>query len=517
MSFFSWLRGERKKPESHADEPEVIARSSLFSTTGLSRLPTATREEMFSDIMKRNFQRPLPKAYANAVAMDSTDIPQVGAFGNYQAVSDAQLLFFGAQTFPGYRVLAILAQHWLIEKACRLPAEDAVRNGFEVVVNDGAQKIPPEVFDEIVAANKRLKLADNLVEFVRLGRVFGIRVMLFEVESSDPDYYKKPFNIDGVKPGSYKGMSQIDPYWMTPEFDWKAMSDPAAQDFYEPTWWSINGKLYHRSHLAIYRPNQVADILKPTYFYGGVSVPQKIMERVYAAERTANEAPQLAMTKRLKVLKTDITQALANEQEFTSTMEWQARQRDNYGTNVIGLEDTVEQHDTSLADLDAVIMTQYQLVASAADVPADKLLGTAPKGFNTTGEYQESSYHEFLMTIQAAVTPAVERHIALVVKSEVLPNHSELQAFVAAVEWEELDAPTAKEAAEIRKIDAETDAALVNAGGIDGADVRDRLIRDPQSGYSGLAPREEGEPDPDEGGDLDSIINEIMAKAGASE
>ncbi len=35
------------------------------------------------------------------------------------------------------------------------------------------------------------------------------------------------------------------------------------------------------------------------YNYFGVSVPERIYERVYASERTANEAPQLAMTKRL--------------------------------------------------------------------------------------------------------------------------------------------------------------------------------------------------------------------------
>ena len=46
-------------------------------------------------------------------------------------------------------------------------------------------------------------------------------------------------------------------------------------------------------------------------------------------------------------------------------------------------------------------MSQYQLVAAAANVPATKLLGTTPKGFNATGEYEEASYHEELESIQA--------------------------------------------------------------------------------------------------------------------
>ena len=58
--------------------------------------------------------------------------------------------------------------------------------------------------------------------------------------------------------------------------------------------------------------------MKPAYLYGGLPVPQLISERVYAAERTANEAPMLAMTKRLTVLKCDITQAVANQAGSTS-------------------------------------------------------------------------------------------------------------------------------------------------------------------------------------------------------
>ncbi len=124
------------------------------------------------------------------------------------------------------------------------------------------------------------------------------------------------------------------------------------------------------------------------------------MERVYAAERTANEAPQLAMTKRLNILKTDIEAALANEGQFTEVMNWQTKVRDNYGTRVIGTDDEVQQIDTGLADLDDVTMTMYQLVAAAADCPADKLIETAPKGFNSTGDFQESSYHERLKSLQ---------------------------------------------------------------------------------------------------------------------
>jgi len=43
------------------------------------------------------------------------------------------------------------------------------------------------------------------------------------------------------------------------------------------------------------------------YMYGGIPVSQRIMERVYAAERTANEGPLLAMSKRTNVWLTNMS------------------------------------------------------------------------------------------------------------------------------------------------------------------------------------------------------------------
>ncbi|HEK2694361.1 TPA: DUF1073 domain-containing protein, partial [Proteus mirabilis] len=129
---------------------------------------------------------------------------------------------------------------------------------------------------------------------------------------------------------------------------------------------------------------------KPMYNYFGVSVPERIYERVYASERTANEAPQLAMTKRLLTMGIADPES-ADKDLIRENMLYFMEMRDNYGVQMTGSEDTVQQFDTSLADLDATIMTQYQLVASASNVPATKLLGTTPKGFNSTGEYEEAN------------------------------------------------------------------------------------------------------------------------------
>jgi hypothetical protein len=237
---------------------------------------------------------------------------------------------------------------------------------------------------------------------------------------------------------------------------------------------------------VVFRTEEVPDILKPVYIYGGVSIPQKIYERVYAAERTANEAPLLALTKRTDVIKTDLSQATASGPKFFARVSEWVFNRNNYGIKVIGEEEEMQQFDTSLADLDAVIMTQYQLVSAASGVPADKLIGTTPKGFNATGAYEESSYHEELESIQAHdLTPLIERHHLLLIRSEICPAFG-IKPFSTSVVWKPLDAMTAKELAELNKLKADTGNVLSQSGAIDGSDERERLILDPESGYNGM-------------------------------
>ena len=43
------------------------------------------------------------------------------------------------QGFIGYQNCAIIAQHWLVDRCCTLPAKDAVRNGYFITQNGGEE------------------------------------------------------------------------------------------------------------------------------------------------------------------------------------------------------------------------------------------------------------------------------------------------------------------------------------------------------------------------------------------
>lgn len=511
----NWLR-RRLQPVAQDTETETLARGSMFSTHAPDSIKRKNASLITQNLAAgisaylRSFA-PIP-AHVDGTGDDDDSQGWNGikqAYGMAQPnIPDAIFMWYGAQTYIGPQACAIVAQHWMVKKICLTPARDAIRQGFEIINEVGEDALDDDVIAEYAKYDKKFKLMKHLLNYAYNGRKFGIRVAVPIIDSPDPEFYEKPFNPDAIRPGSFKGWFMRDPYWMSPILDADAAGNTAAPDFYEPTWWLINGKRYHRTHLCIFRTEQPDDILKPAYLYGGIPVPQAIMERVYAAERTANEAPLLAMTKRLYQLKLgDVEAMMVNKEKFDNVMAFTQGARDNHGVYVSGSEDEMTQFDTALTDLSDVIDNQYALACAAGDAPVNKIMGTAAGGLSNEGAYDESNYHETLESMQThELTPFVERHHLLTKLSYIIPKFGARGQAMTTISWMPLDSPTAKEYAEINELNARADLSLTQTGAISDADVNERLRNDKNSGYSTIRPIEEGEREPVGGEFLDDDL-----------
>ena len=464
MSIFDFFRGENKQQSVQQDPHGGAMRMGVLQV----------------DFGDSDAKSPDTHAYLNAVknramvADSACNTPSDPYNSGQPNISDALAMWFASQGFIGHQLAAMVAQHWLVLKACAMPSRDAVRNGWKFTGEDDAAAERAELFDRHTGTKQVLQ------EFITKGRIFGIRIAIPQVEYADPDEaYSLPFNLDGVPPDSFKGWVQIDPYWCVPQQPGTQADKPG---FYVPEYWVVNGRKYHRSHLIIYRHGELADILKPAYLYGGIPLPQQIMERVYGAERTANEAPLLTLTKRTIVYKTDLSQAAANFNKLREKAQQMVTFWSNYGMRVIDKEaDDHTQLDTGLADLDSVIMTQYQLVAAVAEVPATKLLGTSPKGFNATGEHETSTYYQMLESLQQNdMAPFLQRHYELLEKSWGLERGA------LVYEFNPVASPSYMDRANAKAVLRQAGAALVQAGVIDATQEAQRIANEDGGDYAGI-------------------------------
>jgi hypothetical protein len=432
----------KKKVKQVRQEPKA----SEYSTDSISSLAFQAQEEEIdtNEFLKQwNLENAIqhqPKM-PEGVAMDSCDASNNAYDLNFNRVNQSVLSYYiMSSSFIGYQAMGIIGQHWLVAKGCYQKGRDALRRGYDITRNDG-EELSTEDSKLIIAADKKYKVKKNMIRGVGMNNMFGIRHIMFKNTDKNFDY-SKPFNPDAFKNGKYAGISQIDPYWISPWLEAEDLNDPTSINFYDPEFWQVQGKKIHKSHM--------------------------------------NEAPQLTMTKRLNVRKVDLEKAQANKARFINNLKAANEYRDNYGQMVIGTGEELHQLETSLSDLDSVITSQYEIVCSIFDIPASKLLGTGHNGFST-GETDEDYYISSLETLQGTdLEDIANAHYQRLIPS--LFNES----FDVEVVWKPLKVMSDKDLAEVNNLNSQTAVNEANIGAIDAVDERNRLIEDKNSGYSGM-------------------------------
>lgn len=446
------------------------------------------------------------KTAQDSIAMDSNnyaDCIKNMITGN---VPDIIYSYFARQGFIGWEACATLKQNWIINNACNIPGQDAIRPGYKLSLAHASEDKQTEEINSFKSQSvKKYKILDICALAVEKKKVFG-SCLIAPCFSQEVDL-SVPFNPEAIKPNSYKGMVVIEPRWLQFDFDEESLTDPTSQHYYEPTWFSINGRKIHRSWCVHLKNTVVPDVLKPTYYYGGIPLTQMLFQRVYAAEKIANEAPMLAMSKRLLVVDVPLISKIMKDQQVENDIQRIVHYRDNWGVISKRPGDSVQQIDTSLADFESVLMSQYQLVAAIAQMPATKLLKAQPTGMNATGEYDFKDYVQSLETIQNNdMKPIIDNHN----KFYSLSLQKDYDFIVA---FNPIDVPTKLEMSQVNSSKAQLLSTLVSTGVISQDEARDVLRADEDTDFSNLADSPQNE-SPDEENEVQKLLNSMKENYG---
>lgn len=443
-----------------------------------------------TDLLKKLFPRQTANYVATnrkgeQIAMDEFHKPV--AWNNN--LPDEMLPFF-TEYFIGYQACALLAQNAYIKKVCEIPAQDAIavdyklhyRNADKDNDENTDESEEQEILDNLkLISDKDMKIKDICRDANIDKKIFG-QIVVIPTFNVDVDM-EKPYNPSVIKKGTYTGMQIIEPFWLTYDLTLDQVSRPDKKGFYEPEYYHVNGgKKIHKSWLIKLTNGKVSDILKPTYYYGGIPLPQQIYTRVFCAEKTANEAPKLALSKRLLIVDGNVNNLIANPDTAEQVFSGLNSIRDNFGFFLKNPGDQVQQIDTALADFDALIMTQFQLVAAIGEMPATKLMKTQLKGLANSGDYEMKDYAQSLISIQEN-----DFYKILAFHYELLSLSEYGKDFGLDIVWNPIDTPTELEMAQIESQQANTDATYVSAGILDAGEIREMLRSNEDSRFRNLA------------------------------
>ena len=470
-----------KKRNGYLDFVRKLHKSKLFAE------PT---EKDRDALLKQLF----PRSIQNMVAINKKTGQQVAMDGIYKPAAYENdlplwMMPFFSHSFIGWQACALLTQNAYIKKACEIPARDAIAVDYKLHFIEGDDQDPSTDKDKEEELLKALKLkSDREMKIKNICRDANIfkktygQILIVPTFNVDVDM-EEPFDLSKIKKGTYTGMQIIQPFWVQYQMGVEQLSRPDRAGFYEPEYYTIPNKAKIHKSWVIKLVNGVCpDILKPVYYYGGIPLTQQIYERVYCAEKVANEAPKLALTKRLLTVDGDIYNLTANSDDAYNNLQTIMTIRDNMGLLVKDKDTSVTQIDTSLTDFDALIMTQFQLVAAIAEMPVTKLMKTQLKGLANTGDYETKDYAQNLVEIQENdFNVILERHYQLLGMSE---HGKDLGLdFV----WNPIDTPSETEMAQIESQQANTDATYVSAGILDASEVRTMLRSNEDSRFRNLA------------------------------
>lgn len=297
-----------------------------------------------------------------------------------------------------------------------------------------------------------------------------------------------------VGQGKLRGFRVIEPVWCYPA-DYSS-SSPFADDFYKPQSWFSMGTKTHASRLIPFIGREVSDMLKPAYSFAGLSLTQMARPYVENWLRVRQSVTEIVTAFSTMVLKTNMTSVLAGEPgaNVFNRIDIFNQTRSNRGTMVLDKEqEDLSNVSTPLGTLDALQAQAQEHMSTVSRIPLVKLTGISPSGLNASSEGEIRVFYDFIKSSQESLfadnLQAVMGFIMHHLWGEADPD--------IEFEFVELWEMTAKERAEIRKMEAETDEILCTIGAIGPQDVRQRIAGDADTPYDGLDP--EDMPDIDDG------------------
>jgi phage-related protein (TIGR01555 family) len=382
--------------------------------------------------------------------------------------------------FLGFPYLAELNQI----SEYRIPSEslstEMTRAWVKIINKGDSAENKADKIKQIEERLEALKVRDAFRESALKTEQFGRSHIMAVIDGQEDDATRQ-LPLTEIEKGSLKYFACIEPYWLTP-YSWNS-THPERPDFYRPQSWYVLGRKTHSTRLMTFIFREVPDLLKPAYDFAGISMTQLMMPYVQRWLRTAKNVNDLINIFSVVTLATDLQALLQDPAKFIKRLVTFTQTRDNRGMMVTnkGTEELTMQN-VPLGSLDKLQAQAQEHMATPGRMPLIKFFGITPSGLSTTSDGEFQAWYDYVHALQEL---GFSPHFEVVLKLVQMDLFGDVDDSIS-FEWQSLYEPTPKEESELRKADADRDTAYINASVVSADEIRERLQRDPKSGYNNL-------------------------------
>lgn len=417
----------------------------------------------------------VPAGRTSAIAMDY-------APGVYDFASQC----FGAdfQGFPGYPYLANLATRAEYRAFASTMASELFREGIKLSSKTDANRSQdnPRIA-ELEEAIKEFNLLHVFQTVAAQECFFGRGQISINIKGAN-DALPLVLAKQTVKQGSLTSFTPVEAMWTSPSA-YNAI-DPTAPDFYKPRQWFLLGKEVHASRLLTIITRPLPDMLKPAYNFSGMSLSQLAEPYVNNWLRTRQAVSDLINNFSITALKTNMAQTLmggCDAMDLADRADLFTMHRANRGLMLLDNEsEELVQINTPLSGLHELQAQAQEHQCSVVRIPAMILTGISPTGMNASSEGEIRSFYDWVSSQQESFyRPPMWICIQLL----MLHLWGEIDPTIT-FEFNPLWQVSAKEQSDIRVNNANADAVYLDRSVVSPEETRERLAKDPDSGYSGI-------------------------------
>ena len=420
----------------------------------------------------------VPSGEKPAIAMDS------GIYDFARFAYDGQTCAAG---FPGYSYLAQLATRAEFRAFASALSTEITREWITLTSSDSSGDKTSGKIADIEAEMKRLDVQQVVQKAFEHDSYFGRGQIFIDLAGHDR---KKPLVLSPktIAKGSLQRLSPVEPMWTTPNA-YNAL-DPAAPDFYKPTSWFMLGQEVHASRLLTVVTRELPDMLKPAFNFSGISLSQLAEPYVDNWLRTRQSVSDLIANFSITALQTNMDQVLDGGDTATDAAgdlvnraKLFTLMRSNQGLMLLDKDrENLVQLNVPLSGLHELQSQSQEQMCSVSRMPAVVLTGISPSGFGNLAEGEMQAFRDWIAALQEAFArgpiDTILKVIQLSLFGEIDPNIS--------FTFNPLAQMTPEQLASIQKIKADTGKNFIDSGVIDPSEERERIARDPDSGYQGL-------------------------------